>query len=65
MKKVFVDTLMAGVDNAEHYGVDAKGDVFLIGKDGEASEVTEEVANQVRKRINTQPPANAPDSPSR
>jgi hypothetical protein len=51
MKRTFVATLMAGVDNTEHYGVDENGKVFLVGKDGEAYEVPETAAEKVRERI--------------
>jgi hypothetical protein len=51
MKRTFVATLMAGVDNTEHYGVDENGKVFLVGEDGEPHEVPETVAEKVRESI--------------
>ena len=49
MKRVFVDTIHVGADDAKHYGVDAKGVVYLIDIDGESHEVSETVAKEVRE----------------
>jgi hypothetical protein len=51
MKKTFVTTLKTGAVFPTNYGIDENGQVFRVGDDGEAYEVSEEVAAEVRAQV--------------